>query len=155
MKMNYRILSCLVFIFFFVACDEEEEIQAWIQKMEQLKISAQEERDHTPYGQQQQEALKAYFSEINQGVIALQNNRKLREPFNSVVEGNNAQDLCSKVFLIKSDWQTMVRYCTRNRFFLCSEEVRSYPEILLAFRSYLNTKNQNQFDATPACMDSL
>lgn len=153
--MKYRILSCMVLMFFFMACNEEEEIQMWIQKIEQFKINVQEERDHAPYGQKQQEAFKAYFSEINQMVVTLKKEEKYVKPFNTVIEKNDLATLCSKALLLKEEWQGIMRHCTRNRFFLCSEEVRSYPEMLSALRSYLRTKNKNKFDTIPACKDSL
>ncbi|MBI3019426.1 MAG: hypothetical protein HYY61_06005 [Deltaproteobacteria bacterium] len=153
--MNTRILICFVSLFFFMACKEEGDIQKWIQKIEQRKISAQEERDHTPYGQKQQETLKAYFSEINQMVMTLKNEEKYVKPLNAVIEKNDLATLCSKILLLKEEWQTIMRHCTRNRFFLCAEEVRSYPQILSALKTTLNPKNQNQFDITPACKDSL
>ena len=153
--MKIRIAICLVSLFFFMACNEEDEIQKWIQNIERLKLAAQEERDHTPYSQKQQETLKAYFSEINQMVITLKKEDKYVKPLNSFIEKNDLATLCPKILLLKDEWQIMMKNCTRNRFFLCAEEVRSYTEIILTLNQLLNSKNQNQFDITPACKDSL
>ncbi|MBI2645913.1 MAG: hypothetical protein HYW85_02620 [Deltaproteobacteria bacterium] len=153
--MKSRILLCIVSLFLFVACNEEEEIQKWIQKIEQLKLDAQEVRNQTPYGQKQQETLKAYFSEINQMVITLKKEDKYVKPLNSFIEKNELATLCPRILILKDEWQIMMKNCMRNRFFLCAEEVKSYPEILLALKQFLNSKNQNQFDTTAACKDSL
>ncbi len=138
-----------------MACNEEGDIQKWIQNIEHLKSAAQEERDHTPYGQKQQETLKAYFSEINQMVVTLKKEEKYVEPLNSFIKKNGLATLCPKILILKDEWQMIMRHCTRNRFFLCAEEVRSYPQILSALKTTLNSKNKNKFDTTPACKDSL
>ncbi|OGQ13651.1 MAG: hypothetical protein A3B70_07880 [Deltaproteobacteria bacterium RIFCSPHIGHO2_02_FULL_40_11] len=142
-------------MFFLISCKEEEEIQKKFQKIEGLKIALQEEKDHTPYGQTQHETLKAYFSEINQMVLQLKNEEKYVNPLNSFIEKNNLEELCSKTLILKETWEDIMQNCTRNRFFLCAEEVRSYPDILLGFKNHLNAKNQETFDKTPACKDSL
>ncbi len=143
-------------IFFFVACNEEEEIQTWIQKMDTLRSEAQKESTQTPYGQPQYEAFKKYFSELNQRVLTLKNDEKLQKPFNSVVEKSNLQDdLCPKIFLTKNEWQTIMHNCTRNRFFLCSEEVRSYSDMVSSLRNQLTSQNQNRFDTASSCKDAL
>ena len=153
--MKTRILLCVVSLFFFTACNEEAEIQKWVQNIERLKLDAQEVRNQTPYGQIQQETLKAYFSEINQIVITLKKEDKYVKPLNSFIEKNDLATLCPKILILKDEWQTMMKNCTRNRFFLCAEDVRSYPQILSALKQFLNSKNQNQFDTLPACKDSL
>lgn len=132
-------------------CDKAQDIQNWFDNTAKLKLTAKKQGDVTPYRQEQFEALKTYFSEINQMALSLKNDANLRDRFGGAVAQTDLNVVCGKVFLARTDWQVMMQRCTRNNFFLCAEEVRSYPETVAAMRAALAVEQQKRFDGAQDC----
>ena len=151
----YRWFICMVAVMTLVACNEEEEIQKWIDSVDQLRTQVQEAMDKTPYQQEQQIKFKNYFGEIEQKALSLKDDEKVVKFFNEFVAKRDLGAICSKLFIAKIDWQKIMKGCTQNRFFLCAEEVRGYPDIVLAIRSRLIPDQQKRFDEIPACRDII
>lgn len=138
-----------------MGCNEEKEIQKWIEETSQLRIESQKQIDQTPYRNEQYGAFKSYFSKVNEVLLILSNDVKLVKPFNLVVAKSDLQDLCSKLFLTKPEWQLIMQRCTKNRFFLCAEEVRAYPDIVRGLRNDLETEQQKRFNDVASCREMI
>lgn len=116
-----------------------------------LRMTAKQQGEIVPYRQEQFKALKAYFSEMNGFANDLKESSNYSWQFNNAVSWEDMSALCSELFFVKSEWQNIVKRCTRNNFFLCAEEVKTYPETVSAIREMLATKQQKRFDETPSC----
>ena len=149
------LFTCLALLSGVSGCDDAQDIQNWVENTNKLRISAKQQGDIEPYRQEQFKALKAYFAELNQMALALRNDAKLSERFNNAVSHADLKVTCGKVFLTKLEWQLMVDRCTRNNFFLCAEEVKSYGDVVAAIRGYLSAEMKQKFDGTPACAAAL
>lgn len=150
------LLTCLVTLSGVSGCDDEtQDIQNWVENANKLRVTAKQQGDIVPYRQAQFKALKDYFGEINQMVLALGNDANFAQRFNNAVAKADLKATCAKVFLTASEWQTMVERCTRNNFFLCSDEVKAYRDMVIGLRSRLAQEQQKRFDQTPACRASL
>ncbi len=149
------LFTCLALLSGVSGCDDAQDIQNWVENTNKLRIAAKQQGGIEPYRQEQFKALKAYFAELNQMALALKNDAKLSERFNNAVSHADLKVTCGKVFLTKPEWQLMVDRCTRNTFFLCAEEVRAYPEMVMAMRGALHVDHQRRFDQTPACRGAL
>lgn len=136
-------------------CDKAQDIQNWFDNTAKLKLTAKKQGDLTPYRQEQFEALKVYFSELNQMALSLKNDSGLKDRFNVAVTQSDLNTVCAKAFLSRADWQLMIQRCTRNNFFLCAEEVRSYPETVTAMRAALAVEQQKRFDEAKSCKEAL
>ena len=133
-------------------CDDKgQDIQNWVEVTNKLRVTAKQQGNVVPYRQPQFKALKAYFAEMNQMALVLTNDAKFRQRFNGAVARADLQATCAKVFLTKPEWKLMMERCTRNNFFLCSEEVRAYPDMALAMRGALTAEQVKRFDQAPSC----
>lgn len=148
-----KIMPLICFIALFTACDEDEEIQKWLKEAENLKIETQKNIDRVPYQKEQHQIFKDYFLQINQIPLNLQNNEEFREPFNDVFMKSDLEALCLKVLIGKQEWSNLMSHCVKNRFFLCSEEVRSYPLMIQSLKRFFEPDLQKKFMGTPACQD--
>ncbi len=148
-----RLFILFSFIIPILGCNEEEQIKQWLDEAGQLKIEAEKNISQAPYAKEQYQSFKGYFSKINQIPNTLSDEEKFRKPFNQFLSKNDLEALCKKVFIQKESWTALMRACTKNRFFLCAEEVRSYPAMIQAIKGFLNEENQKRFQGTTACED--
>jgi len=133
-----------------VACDEEEEFQKTVKRIEKLKIEAEVRIEKVPYRVEEHSIFRNYFSQINEWIVSLWDDTDSLESFHEWAEDKNISLLCSAL-LSKEKWITLKEHCTHNTFFLCAEEVKSYPETVLALKSLLEKETQRIFDQNPNC----
>jgi hypothetical protein len=136
------------------ACDDQGTVQNWIENTARLKTEAIMQIPNVPYRDTQHHAFKEYFSELNELRLALPQNDKFREGLNKALSQTNLNELCLKIFMKRETWEKLVTNCTKNRFFLCTEDVKTYPDFFNEFRNSLNTELQKKFDSTTACQDA-
>jgi hypothetical protein len=152
-------ISCLLsFVAVFCGisgCDESTEIQNWVENTSKLRLEAENRAKEVPYRQPQYAALKSYFAELAQVSLALKNDEGFRKRFNEAAAKADLNQVCSKIFVTKSKWQVMMDRCTRNRYFLCAEEVRANPDMIAAIRSQLVPDQRKRFDQAEACKTAL
>ena len=133
------------------SCDKTSEIRNWVNQSASLRESAENQLPNIPYRRPQHEAFKAYFSELNHMALALGRDEKLKGRFNESAAQGDFKVICQKIFMHRSRWDSLVQGCTKNRFFLCAEEVRAYPEMVQSLRGALRTDLQHRFDGAVNC----
>lgn len=136
-------------------CDKAQDIQNWVDNTAKLKLTAKRQGDVTPYRQEQYGALKAYFVELNQMALSLKNDATFKGRFDGAVAQSDLGEVCRRAFFTRVDWELVIQRCTRNNFFLCAEEVRSYPETVAAIRGSLSPTQLKRFDNARACKETL
>lgn len=151
-KCAFLLLSVLA----FSGCDDDlKDIQGQVQLISSKRTTAQMASRVPPYRTPHQQAFKGYFSDLMSMGLSLKNDAQFAQRFNQAVGQSNLQEMCSKFFFPKSEWQTIMERCTRNRFFLCSEEVRAYPVVVRVFKDHLNSGQRARFEQTPSCTAAL
>ena len=150
-----KILLFLLLAFFVSGCNEKEAVENWIKNTDTLRTNAKKNAAIVPYRNEQHQILKAYFNEIIQMALAVKKDEKLIEALNEVVAESDLQKICPKILISRREWQAIIKNCTKNRYFLCSEEVRAYPDIVAAVRGLLNADHQSKFDKAEACKSAL
>lgn len=136
------------------SCHEVEELRAWVNQMESLRNQVRSFMDEVPYQEKQHQAFKNYFSEIEKLALKLVKDPTYARDFNRAVASVDLADLCARVFVNRLDWESLIERCTRNSFFLCSDEVRFYPDLIGAMRKTLSPDQQQRFDAAETCLSS-
>ena len=136
-------------------CNEKKETEKWIVTLSQKLQAVRLEAGDVPYRQEQHLALRNYFSEVAKGVLVLKQEPKKAEAFNSVFRKLEADAVCSRTLISSSEWRQIAGNCVRNRFFICSDEVRAYPELLVALTDQLTADNRRRFDDSPTCRAAL
>lgn len=104
-----------------------------------------------PYRNPEHLVIKNYFESLKEETAALAKEPKRLKRLNTYLLTLDPATLCSDLFIDQGSWETVVKNCTKNRFFLCSEEVKNYSELKSSFQSVLNNENQGRFKATPEC----
>lgn len=148
-----QVWTLLLFLFLsiFVAGCENEDMQTWKNETKQLRLAAETQIASAPYRREQHLAFKSYFSSLATMALSLQQDAGKRQRFNEAASRAGMNGLCGDVFMGAASWRALMGSCTKNRFFLCAEEVRAYPGFMRAFRGALRPELRQQFDQAPRC----
>lgn len=132
-------------------CSRTETITSWIKTTNQLRIQAESLGSTIPYKKEQYLALKAYFQEMNRIAVKLTEKKSLAKKFSSMLSKGDINQFCDKLFVKSPEWKQMMHNCMRGPYFLCSDEVRSYPDTVQALRNLLSPELQKALDNAPHC----
>ena len=77
---------------------------------------------------------------------------KLGKRYQAYAEKTGLPVLCATLFLEKDLWADLVKKCTKNRFFLCAEEVKDLDNHKEALRKLLSVEMSEEFLKVPECM---
>lgn len=140
---------------FATGCKQSTDIQAWADRTGVLRVQAEKEATRAPFRLKQHQALKNYFSELGGMAMKLGSDDKLRTRFNEAVSKSDLAKMCRKVFVPSSVWHEVMDRCTKNRFFLCAEEVRAYPDMVRAIEAGLSASQKSRFSQTRECQEAF
>ncbi|MBU6374358.1 MAG: hypothetical protein KGQ59_00015 [Bdellovibrionales bacterium] len=107
--------------------------------------------NNLPYRGDQQAAIKGYFENIEELNDTLSGDWRLAKRFNEVFEGLDLPTSCPKLWLDQETYAQLLKNCTKNRFFLCSEKVRKYENLRENFKKQLTDENRSRFEKTKGC----
>lgn len=157
MKIEKRIklLLALFVLPILIGCESEKDFINWMEKTEDFKIEALKQSEVVPYRNEQFMALKSYFKEINLLAISLKEDEKRVKKLNSVLKRKDLEEICAKILLENNDWKRIAKNCKKNNFFLCSEEVRAYPEAIDVLRKILADDQKVRFDQAGSCKRAI
>ena len=129
----------------------QSEIASMISEVSKLKIEAESTLGATPYRAKEHQVIKNYFVGIRDFVVQIKDNSRTNRRFNSYLAAQEMGKFCSEVLINLKDWEQIKTNCTRNRFFLCTEDVNEYPETKKLFSEILSTELLQVFKNTPEC----
>ncbi|MEK6706347.1 MAG: hypothetical protein AABZ06_11215 [Bdellovibrionota bacterium] len=141
-------------------CKDPAEFTNWVKKTGELREKADPLIDLIPYSREQQEAFRDYFTELEKVALRLKNDKKFTVSFNELFKKTTGasragvadlKTICETILMPKERWLRLVSGCTKNGFFLCSEEVAHYPEFVSALRDSLVEVQRKKFDSTAVC----
>lgn len=145
------LLSCFCFSLLLVGC-ENEDIQSWRNETKRLRERAEHQIFSEPYRRGQHMAFKSYFTSLGAMALSLRQDSGKRQRFNEAASRSGFTSLCQDLFMSEALWQRLMVSCTKNRFFLCAEEVRAYPSFVRALRDGLRPDLQRRFDHASQCV---
>lgn len=155
-RVTSAVFGVILTSFLSMGCGQEgANIQSWLSSAAKFKTKAEKESPKLPYRNRQHQAFKSYFAEIEKMALTLKADKGLAAKLSGAMERSDLGKICSQIFITKDAWRDLVRGCTKNRFFLCSEEVRAYPNMVSAMKESLNGKQQKRFDQTATCRNAL
>lgn len=161
MASNHKIqcvskaLATVLFVIGASGCNEDAQVRAWVDATSAKKETAQSASGQMPYREPQFTALRDYFAELAHMALTLESDPDRAAALNTVLAKMDMREICTKTLISKQTAETIIQRCTRNRFFLCAEEVRSYSVIVAALRAKLNPEQQKRFDDTETCKAAL
>jgi hypothetical protein len=156
---SIQVIVCMLVLTILSAgiagCDEKAAVDDWANKINPLRVKVRGDLNAIPYQTQQQQDFRNYFVEIENMAVKLKQDSSYATAFNQAVSKMDLKDLCAKVFVARADWQVIMANCSKNGFFLCSDEVKFYPDMVAGMRKPLAADQQRRFDGTPACKSAL
>ena len=127
-----KIISLLLFLITVIGC-KDQSLQNWARDIEAKKKEAITQSTIVPYRQAQHEAFRNYFRALTEMAYQLKTDNGFRLKFKAALRGVDLNRYYERVFISTAHWQVILQGCTKNRFFLCSEEVRSLEEVKRVF----------------------
>ena len=127
------------------------ESKQLIQLLETKKEALMGQIDNTPYRGDQHASIKSYFENISDLNDSLSNDWRLAKRFNEVFAELDLVTSCPKLWLDKETFQRLMKNCTKNRFFLCSEKVKQYGQLKEEFKKRLGDENRKKLEQAKEC----
>lgn len=145
-----KILISLLAVFSFSAFSQSDVINM-ISPVIEKKTAAEATFNSTPYRQKEHQEIKDYFVSLNKLSEDVKSTNKLNRRYNAYLRSVGLKKFCSDVFITKNDWETMKANCTRNRFFLCSDDVLEFPASKKSIGDTLENDVKDEFLKTSEC----
>lgn len=129
----------------------ESEVREWMQETERFRNEARAAGAETVFRAEQHVVLKNYFSRVVSSALQIKDDDRLTTKLNRRLESESINALCGKLMISRIEWEQIISKCTRNSFFLCTEETKAYADAIQTVRSRLSAENKAKFDNSQAC----
>lgn len=146
-----KILITLSFLFMSLGCFGQENAESRTERLSLMKSELEAILNNKPYKTEEHTKIKAYFVELESLIKDLQLNSRYRRRFDRFLENKGVEAFCQAAYLEKTVWNDLIRNCTMNNFFLCTEEVKIYPEKKAAMKEIVSSEIKVQLENLPAC----
>ena len=143
--------SLLIFLVIFTNASYAQTSSEVVSNISKLRAGTESTLTATPYRVKEHQAIKDYFVSVNELAIQLKDNSKFNRNFNIYLAGQEMAKFCSEVLVSVQDWNEIKVNCTRNRFFLCADEVNQFTEYKKSLVAGLRTDLQQVFKNTSEC----
>ena len=102
-----------------------------------------------------QKVLRDYFSSLKEVAYEFKNNEYIQNythrKFFKYFDGS----LCDKVLLSQATYQTIMNKCNVSGFYICSEEVKYYSQILIEVKNLLTQTEVSTIRKDQSCESKL
>lgn len=144
-------MKLLIFSLLFMTQAFAQTVDQQVEGIAKLKGSLESIIDQAPYQADQHIAIENYFKNLSALALEVKDFPKSRNRFNSLVARTGLDSFCSKVFVDQRRWLDLETNCTKNGFFLCAEEVRSFSASKNLLKDQLGKDLKIKFEATDSC----
>ena len=129
----------------------QQDVQSRSEKLSSLRTGLESIIDRQPYKMEEHSAIKDYFNELTLFAEDLETYPKYKKRFNQFLRSLGVEKFCSSILMDKTRWEALVRNCTKNNFFLCSEDVREYPTQKHSLAAALDNDLKSQYSSSAKC----
>ena len=129
----------------------QSDIFSMISDVSKLRVSTESTLNATPYRAKEHQVIKDYFVGIKEFAADIRDNSRTKNRFNNYLAGQKMSSFCSDVLFSVDDWNQIIINCTRNRFFLCAQDVLEYPEMKKVLAETLTAELLKIYKKTPEC----
>ena len=148
-----KILLSLLVLCFFTSCRYGTSYSEFL-SLEDAKNNVELIRSKD-LSQKDHEAIKEYFGKVKELAYDFKQDSYMRNYFHNKFFRYFKTDLCSKVLLSKRSHDILMNKCEVNGFFVCSEEVKYYRQILQSIKSDFTALELENFKKDRACSSTL
>lgn len=129
----------------------QSDIVNMVSDLSVLRVSTESTLTATPYKAKEHQAIKDYFVAVKEFAAQVKDNSRTNRRFNSYLEDQDMVKFCSEILINVENWNQIKANCTRNRFFLCAEDVIEFTDAKKTLAESLSTEIQQVFKNTPEC----
>lgn len=102
-----------------------------------------------------QKVLREYFSNVKDVAYQYMSNKWMKKYVHNNFFRYYNDSFCSDLIVSEKSYQDIMKKCNVSGFYICSEEVRSYKEILLTIKKSLWTKEIDRINSDVTCREKL
>lgn len=146
--MKFLIIFALLFSQIAFA---QQEVGQRTSALEKNRADLEGLIDRRTYTEDDHKVMKTYFSSVNSFVADLGSYPRYVRRFNSYVRSVGVETFCGNVFLDLLRWKGLVSNCTKNGYFLCSDEVMTFSETKKKLSDKLETDLKGEFEKLEKC----
>lgn len=146
-----KYLITFLILTFSMTCFGQENAESRTEKLSVMKSDLEAILNTKPYKADEHTKIKAYFAELGSFIEDLQSSSRYKKRFNRFLRNTGVETFCQAAYLEKKIWSELVGNCTMNNFFLCTEEVKIYPEKKAAMKELVDNEYKTQLETLPAC----
>ena len=146
-----KILFIVVLSFVSGTSYSQSEIVSMVADVSALRVEAASTLKAIPYRAKEHQAIKAYFVGLKDFVAQLQANSRTNKRFNTYLADQDMGKVCADLLISSDEWDQIKINCTRNRYFLCAEDVNEYPDSKKALSLLVSSDLLDRFKKTPEC----
>ena len=147
MKKLFLTFSAVILV---TGCNDFS-IEEWTKETRTLRAEVESLPGVSKLSSEEYALTKQYFSRISDLALQLTENPKQAERLDSNLRQKNLDEVCGDLFLREESWKLLMKKCTTGRFFVCSEELRVYPDLIKSIRMKLSPSLQETFNNSNSC----
>jgi hypothetical protein len=102
-----------------------------------------------------QEKLRAYFSSIKDIAYKFMTNSKMQKYTHKKFMRFFQDSICEDILVDESTYRTIMKKCSVSGFYICSEEVKSYLEILKEVKKLFKSSELKKITSNKRCESKL
>lgn len=142
----------IAYIFLFLSFESyAQTVEPYVSSITKARIEVESNIEQSPYKKEQQEIFKNYFIEISEFINDINGSDRLFKRFQSYTSSNGVSSFCKNVLLEKNLWNDLIAKCTKNRFFLCAEEIKAFDLYKESLKRLLTKAQQDEFSTLSEC----
>lgn len=141
----------LVLIICFSTASYSQSAEEQISTVSEAKFNALNTLNSTPYREKEYLSVRDYFVALKDYGLDVKNNSRSNKRLNNYLTAKDIPKFCTDLFVTNKDWAQIKMNCTRNRYFLCSDEVLEFKEYRKIVLESLSAELKTVFNSAAEC----
>ncbi len=128
-----------------------QDVSENMDSLTSARVEVESSINQKPYQKAQQEIFRTYFTKLKEFVSEVKESEYLTEQFNNLVLKMGVNNICKNILIDNTSWKDLVKNCTKNRFFLCSEEIKFYNDYKAGLKELMYQDLKSEFARSNNC----
>lgn len=148
-----RILFIFLTIFLLTSCRYDEEFSE-VKELRNLKVQVEEIVDEE-LTMENQQIITNYFGRIKNVLYEVRSNQSIQKYTHRNFSKFYKNNFCNDFIIETENYSKLMNKCSVSGFYICSEEARSYVDLLKSAKSLLATNNIDMILKDESCKKTL
>ena len=128
-----------------------QSVEDSISNLASQRIALEASIDRIPYKSEQHIVIENYFKNFNNLTLEIKDYPKSLKRFNSSLYRMGVDSFCKNSYIDSSRYNDLIRNCSKNGFFICAEEAKSFAAMKSNIRELLNEDLKQAYIASASC----